>query len=316
MNRIFRPRAFTLVELLVVIGIIALLISILLPSLNRARESARSAQCLSNLKQIGQAMQMYVNDHKGTLPPADIFNYSVTVGSQGSRIGNWATLFVVNKYLTAPDLRPDTSNTAYDDATVATGLVEPQPNVLRCPSDNGIFSGSAGPPRDVWRVQAATTYGNAPTWGPIIDTSYGINASSETYRDAANVNNYPAGVPFSRITAPLWTANGLAGNALRPALLKITNVRKSTETVAWYDGYFINWSDSAVRCDERITGRHGNRKRNLGTTNLLFFDGHASSLNRAELPRGNGSITFGGTVTQFTNQVRAAAPGAAWTIDR
>src|ERR1700710_1420350 len=59
---------FTLVELLVVIGIIALLISILLPSLNKARQSAKSVACLSNLKQVGNAVQMYMLDSKGRLP--------------------------------------------------------------------------------------------------------------------------------------------------------------------------------------------------------------------------------------------------------
>lgn len=82
-----RRRAFTLVELLVAIGIIALLISILLPSLSRARQGATNIQCASNLRTIGQALQLYANDHSGRLP--------------FSGNGGWANIWVgqVSAYL-------------------------------------------------------------------------------------------------------------------------------------------------------------------------------------------------------------------------
>jgi prepilin-type N-terminal cleavage/methylation domain-containing protein len=63
-----RGRGFTLVELLVVIGIIAVLISILLPTLSRARASAQRTQCLSGLRQLHLALVMYANTYNGAVP--------------------------------------------------------------------------------------------------------------------------------------------------------------------------------------------------------------------------------------------------------
>lgn len=63
-----KTAAFTLIEVMVTIGVIALLLAILLPSLARSRENARSVKCRSNLHQWGLAMLMYANSHSGVLP--------------------------------------------------------------------------------------------------------------------------------------------------------------------------------------------------------------------------------------------------------
>ena len=143
--------AFTLVELLVVIGIIALLVSILLPALNRAREQAQRTKCLANLRSIGQMVTIYVNLHKGALP---LGFWTNSDGAPTKAVqNNYGIAFRETGFGPAAVLRFNGLGLLYPAGLIGTGLqnnTASEGEVFYCPSfveDNPdhTYNGSSNP---------------------------------------------------------------------------------------------------------------------------------------------------------------------------
>lgn len=288
-----RRKGFTLVELLVVIGIIALLISILLPSLNRARESARRVQCLSNLKQLSNAVLSFANENKGYLPgrgggsptrftdggrivngvpsdptqPADWIVWQrridpITGITVSSAADSNITYSVLTKYLGA---RYQVHSTPAEANEIARGLEA----VYRCPSDNLQQRPRADASRGAYRY------------------SYSMNILYTNPVFNPDPVNFPGGVRFD------GTFNGKSTSIRNPGekVLLVCEDENSLD-----DGTFSpNAANFATGLVNAVSARHTRQVSDLrigtGTENkdalgnVAFADGHAEFFSRKDALR-------------------------------
>jgi prepilin-type N-terminal cleavage/methylation domain-containing protein/prepilin-type processing-associated H-X9-DG protein len=284
-----RSRGFTLVELLVVIGIIGLLVSILLPALNSVRQQANSTKCLSNLRQLGQAAMAYANTYGGYTVPGYASNVVVVGNGNFADGDNWATVLVNDGFITAPKVANLTDGVSGEDS------------VFRCPDGLPDYiidtfsdaNGTAPSPKDRADGLGATPIRTvSQQTGLILDCWYGINATLNRI-DSANPPNPQT--PCLRI--PCNGSNRLP---------KLTQIRDSTRMVFIFDGVFMNIHFDA----NRVNARHYNRTR----TNIAFFDGHAETFDTATLPGGMGPIPQGTDI--FASSVIGSGPDPAWRMDQ
>jgi prepilin-type N-terminal cleavage/methylation domain-containing protein/prepilin-type processing-associated H-X9-DG protein len=274
-----RRRGFTLVELLVVIGIIALLISILLPSLNKARRQAKTVQCQSNMRQVAAALIMYINDNKGKFPPAQCNAHTSNIIYPDGFW--WPDALVENKYISAPSV--------YDTPGSSTSAKKfDGNNPFQCPegltADEWSTNSNGGGDYPTDARNNGFSIGNdskAAARGFGVASWYMLNS-----RNLSATNDTTTTGGTKRFT-PFVYFNNDDG-----ALLKMQGwqrgmgqVKKGSELLMIVEATNPNWFDQTDSGTfpgnflRRLAGRHGKKSGDGANadTNMAFFDGHVAT---------------------------------------
>jgi type II secretory pathway pseudopilin PulG len=307
-NRILR--AFTLLELLVILAIVSLLAVLLLPTMRKARASTAKAQCAANLRQLGAAITLFAGDHMASFPAGADETADV-------QLQQWSWDTYINFYITGHQLTL-AQLTTINDADGFTPAVT-MPGILRCPADTGpdtfwlALAGQGLYGRRTYAMNATTSIPSGQTPGP-----ESTNATYVLPPVVQGVGVYWTGDANSGINAAGYKTSVVSQPASTILLCESANGRNNAANV-WPATCLGPWAafsgtvgDLVQICPEDSNNEGAALYANHGSNfNYLFHDNHVAPY-KIEQTVGPGSTNIAGPWT--VNGINGVGPKGFWTI--